>query len=160
VCCFHARFAGCTHLCFQFTFPNRTSVVILIPMHSTVFRFSTLLLCILSGIILASQEWTCSDSPFRLHDMSSSSSVTTAASSSSTSNTEAKSDSTSKPRRVVLIYSTRCGSTTEVANTIAQELKEKGVQIDVYKVEQVPKSLKWADYDGAVLGSCIRMRFA
>jgi menaquinone-dependent protoporphyrinogen IX oxidase len=52
----------------------------------------------------------------------------------------------------IIIYDTSYGNTKKVAETIAETLKESGIEADFFKVNEV-KNLSAKDYDFLVLGS-------
>jgi len=55
----------------------------------------------------------------------------------------------------VVVYDTSYGNTKKIAETIAETLKESGIEIDLFDVEDV-KKLSAKDYDFLVLGSPTR----
>ncbi len=52
----------------------------------------------------------------------------------------------------IVIYDTSSGNTKKIAETIAETLKESGMEVDLFKVNEV-KKLNAMDYDFLVLGS-------
>jgi menaquinone-dependent protoporphyrinogen oxidase len=58
------------------------------------------------------------------------------------------------PRKIIVAYATRAGSTAEVAECVGKELSERGVEADVRPVKEV-RSLD--GYDSVVLGTAVRM---
>jgi menaquinone-dependent protoporphyrinogen oxidase len=56
--------------------------------------------------------------------------------------------------KVLVAYASKCGSTGEVAQAIAQELCARGMTVDVRRVSEVKDA---AEYDAFVVGSAIRM---
>jgi len=56
----------------------------------------------------------------------------------------------------IVIYDTTYGNTKKIAETIAETLKESGIEVDLFDVEKVEK-LSARDYDFLVLGSPTRM---
>jgi menaquinone-dependent protoporphyrinogen IX oxidase len=52
----------------------------------------------------------------------------------------------------IVVYDTSYGNTKKVAETIADALKESGIEVDLFHVEDV-KKLSAKDYDFLVLGS-------
>ena len=56
--------------------------------------------------------------------------------------------------RVLITYATRAGSTTEVAATIAESLKERGYSVDVKPIKERPAL---TEYQAVVIGSAVRM---
>jgi menaquinone-dependent protoporphyrinogen IX oxidase len=52
----------------------------------------------------------------------------------------------------IVVYDTSHGNTKKVAETIAETLRETGLEVDVFKVNEV-KNLSAKDYDFFVLGS-------
>lgn len=59
-----------------------------------------------------------------------------------------------KMNKVLVAYASKCGSTGEVAQAIAQQLCAHGATVDVRRVEEVNDV---AEYDAFVVGSAIRM---
>jgi len=57
-------------------------------------------------------------------------------------------------KKVLVAYSTRAGSTAEIAATIGQTLSQRGFSVDVLPVKKQPNP---ADYQAVILGSPIRM---
>ena len=58
-------------------------------------------------------------------------------------------------RKMLVTYATRCGSTAEVAEAIAQELRQgEDVQVDVCTIAEVANL---APYEAVVIGSAIRV---
>ena len=57
-------------------------------------------------------------------------------------------------QKVLVAYASRCGSTAEVGQAIADQLCARGATVDVCSVEEVQDV---AAYDAVVLGSAIRM---
>lgn len=57
------------------------------------------------------------------------------------------------PKRILVAYATRTGSTAQVAETIATRLCQAGLSAEVRPVGEVP-SLQ--EYSGAILGSAVR----
>lgn len=57
-------------------------------------------------------------------------------------------------QKVLVAYASRCGSTAEVGQAIADQLCQRGAAVDVCSVEEVQDV---AAYDTVVLGSAIRM---
>lgn len=57
-------------------------------------------------------------------------------------------------KKVLVAYSTRAGSTAEIAATIGQTLSQRGFSVDVLSVKKQPNP---ADYQAVILGSPIRM---
>ena len=57
------------------------------------------------------------------------------------------------PRKILIAYATRAGSTAKVADAIARRLCDAGLRAEVRPVAEVEPL---DDYDGAVLGSAIR----
>ncbi|MEW6179426.1 MAG: flavodoxin domain-containing protein [Chloroflexota bacterium] len=57
-------------------------------------------------------------------------------------------------KKILVTYSTRAGSTAEIAVTIGQTLSQRGFSVDVLPVKKQPNP---ADYQAIVLGSPIRM---
>ena len=57
-------------------------------------------------------------------------------------------------QKVLVAYASRCGSTAEVGQAIADRLCQRGAMVDVRAVEEVQDV---AAYDAVVLGSAIRM---
>lgn len=57
-------------------------------------------------------------------------------------------------RKILVTYATRCGSTAEVAEAIAQELRQGDVQVDVSPIADVANL---APYEAVVIGSAIRV---
>jgi len=55
----------------------------------------------------------------------------------------------------IVIYDTSYGNTRKVAETIAETLKESGIEVDLFNVKKV-KKLSAKDYDFLVLGSPTR----
>jgi len=56
--------------------------------------------------------------------------------------------------KVLVAYASKCGSTGEVAQAIAQELCSQGMTVDVRRVSEVKDV---SEYDAFVVGSAIRM---
>jgi menaquinone-dependent protoporphyrinogen oxidase len=56
-------------------------------------------------------------------------------------------------RRVLIAYATRCGSTVEIAQTILQDLKDRGFAVDVCAAAKVTAL---SGYDTVVVGSAVR----
>ena len=56
--------------------------------------------------------------------------------------------------KVLVAYASKCGSTGEVAQAIAQSLCAQGMTVDVRRVDEVSNV---AGYDAFVVGSAIRM---
>jgi len=56
--------------------------------------------------------------------------------------------------KILIAYTSRTGSTGEVAETIAQVLRREGVPVDVRRVQEV-KDL--TPYQAVLIGSAIRM---
>lgn len=56
--------------------------------------------------------------------------------------------------KVLVAYASKCGSTGEVAQAIAQTLCERGMTVDVRRVDEVSDV---GAYDAFVVGSAIRM---
>ena len=56
--------------------------------------------------------------------------------------------------KVLVTYASRCGSTAEVSQTIAERLGQRGETVDVRPVEQI-RDL--SQYKAVVLGSAVRM---
>jgi menaquinone-dependent protoporphyrinogen IX oxidase len=52
----------------------------------------------------------------------------------------------------IVIYDTSYGNTKKIAETIAETLKESGIEVDLFNVKEV-KKLSAKDYDFLVLGS-------
>ncbi len=52
----------------------------------------------------------------------------------------------------IVIYDTSSGNTKKIAETIAETLKESGMEVDLFKVNEV-KKLSAMEYDFLVLGS-------
>lgn len=57
-------------------------------------------------------------------------------------------------KKILVTYSTRAGSTAEIAATIGQTLSQRGYSVDIFPVKKQPNP---ADYDAVILGSPIRM---
>ncbi len=57
-------------------------------------------------------------------------------------------------KKILVTYSTRAGSTAEIAATIGQTLSQRGYSVDVLPVKKQPNP---SDYDAVILGSPIRM---
>jgi menaquinone-dependent protoporphyrinogen oxidase len=57
-------------------------------------------------------------------------------------------------RRVLIAYATKHGTMAEVAETIADELRQAGLQVDVQRVEEAA-DITW--YDAVVVGSALYM---
>jgi menaquinone-dependent protoporphyrinogen oxidase len=57
-------------------------------------------------------------------------------------------------RRVLIAYATKHGTMAEVSETIADELRHQGLQVDVQRVEEAA-DITW--YDGVVVGSALYM---
>ncbi|AWH88772.1 menaquinone-dependent protoporphyrinogen IX dehydrogenase [Limnobaculum parvum] len=57
--------------------------------------------------------------------------------------------------KALLIYSSREGQTKTIVTRIADELQEKGIQVDLYNVDDVPQ-VNFADYSGILVGAAIR----
>ena len=57
-------------------------------------------------------------------------------------------------KKILVTYSTRAGSTAEIAATIGQTLLQRGYSVDVLPVKKQPNP---SDYDAVILGSPIRM---
>lgn len=57
-------------------------------------------------------------------------------------------------KRILVAYATKCGSTAEVADVIAHELKEVGESVDVRNVADIEDL---SPYDAVVLGTAVRM---
>jgi menaquinone-dependent protoporphyrinogen IX oxidase len=55
----------------------------------------------------------------------------------------------------IVVYDTSYGNTKKIAETIAETLKESGVEVDLFDVKDVKKSIA-RDYDFLVLGSPTR----
>jgi menaquinone-dependent protoporphyrinogen IX oxidase len=55
----------------------------------------------------------------------------------------------------IVVYDTSYGNTKKVAETIAETLKESGIEVDLFRVKDV-KKLSAKDYDFLVLGSPTR----
>jgi len=55
----------------------------------------------------------------------------------------------------IVVYDTSYGNTKKIAETIAETLKESGIEVDLFDVEDV-KKLSAKDYDFLVLGSPTR----
>jgi menaquinone-dependent protoporphyrinogen oxidase len=56
--------------------------------------------------------------------------------------------------KILVAYSTRAGSTAEIAAAIGQTLAQRGYTVDVLPVKKQPNP---SDYDAVILGSPIRM---
>lgn len=56
-------------------------------------------------------------------------------------------------RRILTTYASRAGSTAEIAEAIAESLKQGGLEVDVKPVERVQRL---DGYNGIVLGSAVR----
>jgi menaquinone-dependent protoporphyrinogen oxidase len=56
--------------------------------------------------------------------------------------------------KILVTYASRCGSTAEVAQTVADQLCRRGSQVDVCAVD---KATNVSQYDAVVVGSAIRM---
>jgi NAD(P)H dehydrogenase (quinone) len=54
--------------------------------------------------------------------------------------------------KVVVIYYSRGGTTKKMAEVICEEIKAKGLETDIFSVEEV-KPAQLLDYDGLVIGS-------
>ena len=52
----------------------------------------------------------------------------------------------------IVVYDTSYGNTKKIAETIAETLKESGIEVDLFDVKDV-KKLSAKDYDFLVLGS-------
>lgn len=59
------------------------------------------------------------------------------------------------PKRILVAYATRGGTTREIAQQIADALRVKGATVDIHAVGDVADA---ADYDAIVLGSAIYFR--
>ncbi len=57
-------------------------------------------------------------------------------------------------KKILVTYGTMSGSTAEVAQAVADEIKKEGIEVDVEQVENL-KDLQ--GYDGVILGSAVRM---
>lgn len=57
-------------------------------------------------------------------------------------------------KKILVTYSTRAGSTAEIAATIGQTLSQRGYSVDVLPVKKQPNP---SDYNAVILGSSIRM---
>ena len=54
--------------------------------------------------------------------------------------------------KVIVVYDTSYGNTKKIAETLAETLKEPGIEVDLFYVKDV-KKLNGEDYDFLVLGS-------
>lgn len=54
--------------------------------------------------------------------------------------------------KVIIIYYSRSGTTKKMANIIYDELKNNGVEVDIFGVEDISPE-KLLDYDGIIIGS-------
>ncbi len=54
---------------------------------------------------------------------------------------------------VIIVYATRYGSTAEIARAIASELTDRGIDTDIFPVQEAPSP---AGYQALVIGSAIR----
>jgi NAD(P)H dehydrogenase (quinone) len=54
--------------------------------------------------------------------------------------------------KVVVIYYSRGGTTKKMAETICEEIRGKGLEADIFSVDQV-KPAQLLDYDGIIIGS-------
>ncbi|MFN7035365.1 MAG: flavodoxin domain-containing protein [Bellilinea sp.] len=57
-------------------------------------------------------------------------------------------------KKILVTYSTRAGSTTEIAAAIGQTLSQRGYSVDILPVKKQPNP---TGYDAVILGSPIRM---
>lgn len=57
------------------------------------------------------------------------------------------------PKKILIAYGSKAGSTAEVAEAIGEEMKSKGAEVSVQPVESV-KDI--SEYDAVVLGSAVR----
>ncbi len=57
-------------------------------------------------------------------------------------------------KKILVTYSTRAGSTAEIAAAIGQTLSQRGYSVDILPVKKQPNP---TDYDAVILGSPIRM---
>ncbi|MBK5145458.1 menaquinone-dependent protoporphyrinogen IX dehydrogenase [Budviciaceae bacterium BWR-B9] len=57
--------------------------------------------------------------------------------------------------KALLIYSSREGQTKTIVSSIADELRKKEIQVDLYNVDDVPQ-VNFADYNGVLIGAAIR----
>ena len=57
--------------------------------------------------------------------------------------------------KVLILFSTRDGQTREIAASMASELKEQGLDVDMVNMHRA-EAIAWQDYDGVVIGASIR----
>ncbi|MCC7558000.1 MAG: flavodoxin domain-containing protein, partial [Methanobacteriaceae archaeon] len=58
--------------------------------------------------------------------------------------------------KALIVYGTRYGSTSEIAEEIGKILKDKGVEVDIFDVKEM-KGTEISSYDLVVAGSGIKM---
>jgi menaquinone-dependent protoporphyrinogen oxidase len=59
--------------------------------------------------------------------------------------------------KILVAYATRCGSTIEVAQAIAQIISQQGVVVDVLPVKQITGAAALQGYQAVIVGSAIRI---
>lgn len=57
-------------------------------------------------------------------------------------------------KKILIVYTSKCGSTAEIADSMGKSISEKGYNVDVLPVKKVTGL---ADYDAVIAGSAIRV---
>jgi protoporphyrinogen oxidase (EC 1.3.3.4) len=57
--------------------------------------------------------------------------------------------------KVLILFSTRDGQTREIAASLASELKDQALDVDMVNMHRA-ETIAWQDYDGVVIGASIR----
>lgn len=98
-----------------------------------------------SGIVLGASLATCCGL------------TTLAAQSPATPLTESRYGDVLMSSKILVAYATRCGSTIEIAQSIAQTIGQGGANVDVLPVKNITDAQALRPYQAVVIGSAIRM---
>ena len=59
--------------------------------------------------------------------------------------------------RVLILYTSKTGQTTKIAERMAQHMRDKGSTVDCFRLNHLPRDFDIDTYDGILVGAPVRM---